>query len=190
MGGPTLQEQLASLGFEEEPLSDHKRDNFSCGKPPLDHYFHSTILKDKENGFASPYVHVRTTSREIVGYYTLSNHQVHRDLVSATLRKKAGYDYIPATLIGRLANDERIRGCGYGALLLKCALSRCVTLTSQSGSALIVVDTIDDEARGFYRHHEFRAFEGVPERLYITMGGARSVIAPEWKPTTKKAEPN
>jgi GNAT superfamily N-acetyltransferase len=77
------------------------------------------------------------------------------------------YPVLPATLIGRLAVDQRYRGKGLGELLLLDALSR--SLRSGIGSVAVVVDAKDANASRFYEYFGFRPIVGVHGRLYQMM---------------------
>ncbi|MDB6009283.1 MAG: GCN5-related N-acetyltransferase [Gammaproteobacteria bacterium] len=96
----------------------------------------------------------------MTGYYTLSNASVSKSLFSNAARRELIYPVTSATLIGRLAVRKELQGSGqrFGADLLQRALTRCVNLSRQSGSAVILVDTIDDRARRFYSKAGFKAF--------------------------------
>ena len=71
---------------------------------------------------------------------------------------------VPATLIGRLAIDQRYHGQGWGSFLLLDALYRCTT--SEIASFAVIVDAIGDDARAFYLHHSFLPLPDSPYRLF------------------------
>ncbi|KYC39448.1 hypothetical protein WA1_32530 [Scytonema hofmannii PCC 7110] len=89
------------------------------------------------------------------------------DLPDEIRVKLPRYPLIPATLLGRLAVDERYQGQGLGAFLLVDALRR--SLMSEIASMAVVVDAKDDQARAFYEHHRFTPFFNQSRRLYLPM---------------------
>jgi GNAT superfamily N-acetyltransferase len=151
-----------------EPLAAHHvRASFSCGVEPLDRYFHNQAGQDARKNMAAPFVLVLDDGR-IAGFYTLSATAIAApDLPTDLIRKLPRYPLIPATLLGRLAVDERDRGRGFGRFLLADALYRCVR--SEIASYAVVVDAKDAAARRFYERESFLAFPDHPMRLFRPM---------------------
>jgi len=73
---------------------------------------------------------------------------------------------IPATLLGRLAVDQRYRGLGYGRFLLADARFRSVR--SEIASFAVIVDAKDD-GRRFYERESFLRFPDQPMKLFRPM---------------------
>jgi len=46
----------------------------------------------------------------------------------------------------------------------------------QIGSAAVIVDAIDDDARLFYAKYGFAAFEDEPRQLYLTMPAVETLL--------------
>ena len=85
----------------------------------------------------------------IIGYYTLRAAAIALHTVPADAAKRLGtYQEVPATLLGRLAVDVAYGGQGFGRRLLLNALQR--SMNSEIGSALVIVDAIDERAANFY----------------------------------------
>lgn len=134
---------------------------------PLDRYFHNQAGQDARKNMAAPFVLVLDDGR-IAGFYTLSATAIAApDLPTDLIRKLPRYPLIPATLLGRLAVDERDRGRGFGRFLLADALYRCVR--SEIASYAVVVDAKDAAARRFYERESFLAFPDHPMRLFRPM---------------------
>ena len=94
----------------------------------------------------------------IIGYYTLSNASIPYDDVPEGLRKKfpKSYDYIPVTLLGRLALDKNYKGQGYGSKILVDALKRSLKVAeSDLGTVAVIADPLDDQAEKYYEHFGF-----------------------------------
>ncbi|MDZ7958349.1 MAG: GNAT family N-acetyltransferase [Aulosira sp. DedQUE10] len=106
---------------------------------------------------------------QIAGYYTLAATSIQvEDLPTAMRRRLPRYPLVPATLLGRLAVDERYQGQGLGAFLLVDALRH--SLMSEIASMAVVVDAKDDQAQAFYEHHGFTPLPNQLRRLYLPMG--------------------
>ncbi len=151
-----------------EPLgSRHNRAGFSCGVEPLDRYLRTQASQDARKHVAAPFVLARADG-SLVGYYTLSSTSVPvQELPRELTRKLPRYPLIPATLLGRLAVDQRYRGQGHGRFLLADAL--CRSVKSEIASFAVVVDAKDADARRFYERESFLAFPDQPLRLFRPM---------------------
>jgi GNAT superfamily N-acetyltransferase len=158
----------SASGPRVEPLSrNHDRNDFVCGKDALDRYFHNQITQDARRHLAAPFVMVMPDGA-ITGFYTLSGAALRlNDLPDVIARRLPRYPLVPATLIGRLAIDQRYHGQGWGSFLLLDALHRCST--SEIASFAVVVDAIDDEAKAFYLHASFLPLPDSPYRLFRRM---------------------
>jgi GNAT superfamily N-acetyltransferase len=145
----------------------HDRSGFICGKESLDQYFQRQISQDVRRHLATPFVMVMPDGT-IGGFYTLSSTALRlSDLPEDVARRLPRYPLVPATLIGRLAIDRRYHGQGWGGFLFLDALCRCSR--SDVASFAVIVDALDDEARGFYVHHSFLPLPESPYRLFRRM---------------------
>jgi ribosomal protein S18 acetylase RimI-like enzyme len=79
---------------------------------------------------------------------------------------------MPAALLGRLAVDQRFKGQGLGSVLLTYALTTAAKPGNTAAHAL-VVDALDDEAAGFYRHQGFHGFPSAPMRFFLPLAPYR-----------------
>ncbi len=152
----------------------HDRRGFMCGKESLDRYFQRQVTQDARRHLATPFVMVMP-DRRIGGFYTLSSTALRLgDLPEDIARRLPRYPLIPATLIGRLAIDQRYHGQGWGRFLFLDALYRCSR--SEVASFAIIADAIDDEARGFYVHHGFLPLPDSPYRLFRRMSDIEALF--------------
>lgn len=152
MAGP------AAYDFQLEPLAQqHDRAAFSCGVQSLDHYLKTQASQDMRRKANAVLVMVGAEApTRIVGYFTLCAHTLSQDEVPEAARRHIPrYPLVSATLIGRLAVDESAQGHGVGAVLLARALRLAYENTSVVGSSMIVVETMDERAAGFYEAHGF-----------------------------------
>jgi GNAT superfamily N-acetyltransferase len=148
----------AAYEFRLEPLAkQHDRATFSSGVQSLDNYLKTQASQDMRRKANAVFVIVRAEApTRIVGYFTLCAYTLSQDEVPEAARKHIPrYPLVSATLIGRLAVDESAQGHGVGAVLLARALRLAYENTSVVGSSMIVVETMDERAAGFYEAHGF-----------------------------------
>ncbi len=148
--------------------AEHNRADFHCGLEALDRYLREQATQDLRRYVATPFVLDDLDALRIAGYYTLAATSIQVEDLPVQMRKKLPrYPLVPATLLGRLAVDERYQGQGLGAFLLVDALRR--SLTNEIASMAVVVDAKDDRTRTFYEYHRFTPFPDRPNRLYLPM---------------------
>jgi GNAT superfamily N-acetyltransferase len=141
-----------------EPLnSTHNKSEFSCGKEMLNRYLHLQANQDVKRKLSVCFVVNDIESKLIKGYYTLSNNSIPLALIPEQIQNKIpkSYTSIPATLLGRLAIDNRYKGQGLGKLMLIDALKRCYELSKSVGSFAVIVDPLDSDAENFYNKYGF-----------------------------------
>lgn len=135
----------------------------------MDAYLKQQASQDLKRRAAVAYV--MTAPEEpgrILGYYTLSAASVQLSDVAEKDRKKlARYPEVPASLVGRLAVDERQKGRGLGGILLRDALLRSLEQSRRLALAVVIVDALHDRARAFYEHYGFLPLEEAGRRLYL-----------------------
>lgn len=153
------------------PLSsDYDREDFSCGEISLDDYLKKYARQDQKRKEAAIFIYPHDGI--IAGYYTLS--ALHIDTAAfpeAVLKKLrlSSYPRKPATLLGRLAVDNRFQQEGIGKRLLVDALKRSYYQSTQIGSVSVVVDALNDHAAAFYRRFGFVPLKAQPNRLILPM---------------------
>jgi GNAT superfamily N-acetyltransferase len=151
-------------------LPEHDVSQFDCGKIPLNDWLQKYALKNE--GRASR-CFVTCSSRTVVGFYCLSAGSVeHSDVPSALKRNMP--PIVPVLVLGRMAVDRQYQGHGIGGALLKDALRRSATVSSEIGAAAVLVHAIDREAIPFYVQYGFQAFPEGTLTLYLPM---RTIIA-------------
>lgn len=163
--------------YRIEPLDDrHDRAAFSCGVEPLDRYLRAQAGQDRRRRIAYCFVAVSQSDRAIGGYYTLSATGIAlADLPADLTKRLPRYPIVPATLMGRIAVDERHRGRRLGELLLFDAFSR--TLRSEIATFAFVVDAKDDSARAFYERYRFLSLQGAGRRLFLPVAEIAKLFA-------------
>jgi len=133
----------------------YKRQNFSCGKSPLDNYILKNATKDVKAGACTCFV-ILNDLEEVLAYYTLSTESIPKEDAPVEYHKSIRYDSIPVILLGRLARDNSVKGKGYGRFMLADALKRCSAVAKDHiGAVAVIVDPIDQEAVSFYSKYGF-----------------------------------
>lgn len=165
------------MAYRFEPLTkQHDRAAFRCASAPLNTYLQQIARKDAERHVAAAFVMVDEASpATIVGYYTLSAFAVDvTELPEAMQRKLPRYPRLPATLLGRLARDERFPGTG--SLLLMDALARALQKSAEIASLAVVADAKDEAALTFYRKFGFTQLGSDPNRVFLPMGTIAELV--------------
>ena len=123
----------------------------------LDTYIQKQANQDVKRKLSVCFVINEIETNLIKGYYTLSNTSVSSDFIPNQIRNKLpkAYNSIPATLLGRLAIDNRFQGQGIGKYLLIDALKRSYEISKTIASFAVVVDPIDQDAENFYNKYGF-----------------------------------
>jgi GNAT superfamily N-acetyltransferase len=159
--------------FRFEPLDKRKHDRaaFSCEQESLDRYLKEHATQEIKKRVAAVYV-LTPDGKTIAGYYTLSQYAIEAGEMPPELIQQLRlprYDKLPATLLGRLARRKLFKGRGLGELLLMGALIRALEHSRNIASVAVVVDAIDENARGFYRRYGFIDILNRPNRLFMAM---------------------
>lgn len=149
--------------------SNHKKNEFDCGQDLLDSYLHRQANQDVKRHLAVCFV-ITDKSNSVIGYYTLSNSSVERELIPDDIKNKlpGSYNNVPVTLLGRLARDKNNKGERLGETLLLDALKRCYDASLTVASMAVVVDPIDEAAKNFYLKY---GFIDLPDsgKMFMTM---------------------
>src|SRR5437899_331141 len=111
----------------------HHRDDFSCGKQPLDRFLRALVSQYEKRNLGSTYVLLQAGNDRILGYYTLASGSVPYNVLPAKAAKKLPKHPIPVTLLARLALDESVKGRGLGRQLLFNALRRVFDISQSMG---------------------------------------------------------
>lgn len=152
----------------------HDRSGFDSGVEPLDRYFRAQAGQDARKNMAASFVLVLTDGT-VAGYYTLSSTALKlAELPAQVTRKLPRYPLVPATLLGRLAVDQRQQGKGYGRFLLADALYRAVR--SEIAAFAVVVDVKDEGARRFYERESFLSLPDQPMKMFRPMADIEALF--------------
>ncbi len=127
-------------------LADHHRlDGFDSGVASLDDWLRRRTRANQVGGASRTYVLCGEDG--VVGYYALAAGAV----AAATGRVRRNMpEPVPVVVLGRLAVDRRLQGCGVGRALFADAARRVVAASDAIGIRGLLVHVISDEARTFY----------------------------------------
>jgi len=164
--------------FVIEPLGTrHDRAAFSCGDRQLDLYLQRQAGQDLRKRAAVPFV-ITPDGETVAGFYTLSQYAVDLGELPEHISKRLPrYPMVSATLLGRLAVDQRFRSLRLGERLLMDALYRALQSSRQVASAAVVVDAKDDQAAEFYRKYGFIDLPEFRRRLFLPMSTIEQLFA-------------
>lgn len=166
---------MSEFSSPEVLNSEHRVDDFDCGKPALNDFLRLHALA-KQNAMLSRTYVVRAGER-VAGYHTLTLVSIKQDLAP----KKMGRgmpNWIPAVLMARLAVDKQFQGRQLGRSLLLDAIGRTWSLMSAGPAPVrvFVVDAMDAEAKAFYERFDMVAGPDDPMRLFLFYKDLRALI--------------
>ncbi len=155
---------------------NHNKSDFDCGNELLNNYLRNQAGQDIKRKLSACFVLAQ--SKQIIGYYTLSNNSIPLSSFPDTIQKKLpkSYQSIPTTLLGRLAIDTKHQGNGIGKILLIDALKRSYETSDRIGSFAVVVDPIDESAEKFYTKYDFIKLPD-SEKMFIGIKTLKDLFA-------------
>jgi ribosomal protein S18 acetylase RimI-like enzyme len=161
--------KISPIRIELLDRKRHDRAGFDCGVPVLNTYLQRQASQDMEKRAAVVYVAV-VEEPFIAGYYTLSQFSIELAGLPETVAKRlARYPVVSATLLGRLAVSNALKGQRLGETMLFDALRRSLAQSAYIASAGVVVDAKDVQAAGFYQRYGFQPILGADRRLFLHM---------------------
>ena len=154
-----------------EPLNaSHDRVAFHCNAEALDRYIHKQAGQDIKRRINRIFIAALPNKpKEIIGYYSLSTLSIDLNQLPKKLLRKLPKHPIPAALIGRLAVSKNAQGCGIGKMLLVDAIKRTLSVSDQIALYAMVVDAINDNAKGFYQQFGFARLSDDSPRLFLPL---------------------
>lgn len=148
----------------------HDRTGFQCGVEALDRYLKKQANQDIRRQISRVFVATkRDIPKAVIGYYTLSTLSIELNQLPEKLARKLPKLPVPAALIGRLAVSNAAQRQGVGKMLLADAIKRTLAVSDQIAIYAIVVDPIDDNAKGFYEQFGFTRLSDDSPRLFLPL---------------------
>ena len=150
-----------------EPVAkEHNRKNFTCKKQPLADYLHRHARQNDERNISKTFV-VVDDKNTVQGYYSISSASIEFEELPEDYTRNIPKYPVPAALIAKLAVDTNYEGQGLGSRLLIDALQRILTTSEQLAIKVVLVDAIDEEAKGYYLRFGFIEFPGHNLKLFL-----------------------
>ena len=158
-----------------EPISGrHDVSRFASGAESLDIWLRRKARLNEAKGGSRTYVVCE--GDRVIGFYSLAASSVERRRVSSRVGRSMP-EPIPVILLGQLAVDTGYRGRGLGADLLADAAKRALAAADIISARALVVQAIDDEAKGFYERFGFRPFSSrEPLMLVLRVSDLRAAL--------------
>jgi len=113
---------------------EHLRDEFSCGKPPLDEFIRRLVTQYEKRNLGRTYVACEAGEKRLVGYHTLASEAVSFEHLPMGSAKKLPRHPVPTILLARLAVNQSVQGRRLGETLLIDALRRSLTPSKSTPS--------------------------------------------------------
>jgi GNAT superfamily N-acetyltransferase len=145
----------------------HQRDDFCCGKEPLDTFLQLLVSQYERRRLGRTFVAVRPGEKRVHGYYTLASGSVSFQDLPVAIAKRLPHHPLPVVLLARLAIDQTVQGAGLGELLLLDALRRCLNLSGELGVHAVEVRALDAGAERFYQRYGFVPLKDDNLHLYL-----------------------
>jgi GNAT superfamily N-acetyltransferase len=146
----------------------HDIESFDCGKSTLNEWLNKKALKAQKIGGSARIFVVCDKETHVIGYYGLSTGAINRNDAPGKVKRNMP-NPIPVVILGRLAVSKLHQGQGIGPGLLRDALLRVLSAAELIGIRAVLVHTLNDNARNFYRKHGFYESPTNDHALMITI---------------------
>jgi hypothetical protein len=176
---------------------DHDASNFTSNLQSITKYIQDQAHRDVSSFASSIFVLTAPGDLVIRGFYSLSSISlIYSDLPDKAKKRLSRYPQVSGILLGRLGVDrdfsEKLYASSgikprFGEFLLTDAQLRCLKITKEIGSALLVIDAEQPSAQdlttgardplNFYLKYGFTPLTSNPRRLIKSM----RAIAAEFK---------
>jgi predicted N-acetyltransferase YhbS len=147
---------------------------FDCGEASLNEWLRTQALQNAASGASRTFV--TTYENHVVGYYALAAASVERRNTPGRIRRNQP-EMVPVILLARLAVDQTHQGRRLGSHLLRDAILRTLRIADNAGVRALLVHALDQQARDFYRHHDFMPSPTDELHLYLLIKDAQQLAA-------------
>jgi GNAT superfamily N-acetyltransferase len=153
--------------------------DFDCGKTPLNDFLQTSAAYNQQAGISrTTYLHAPGDPDTVAGYYSPALAVVDQEELPARVRRRLIQQPFQAVpLLARLAVDRRYMRRGFGERLLLAALAELLQVCDRTGSPVIAVYPLDEEAVAFYRRYGFVQLEGA-NHMFLRASTARTLFQP------------
>ncbi|PLR40675.1 GNAT family N-acetyltransferase [Chimaeribacter californicus] len=151
-----------------EPLhARHHLTAFCCGVESMDTWLKQRALKNQHTGTSRTFV--CSDDLQVRAYYSLASSAVTVNAAPGRFRRNMP-DPIPVIVLGRLAVDQSLHGCGVGRALVRDAGLRVIQVAETIGIRGMLVHALTEDARDFYLRVGFTPSPLDPMILMVTLG--------------------
>jgi len=154
----------------------HDLTGFGSGQPTLDKWLVERAWANESSGASRTFVTTLKTSSQVVGFYSLAASSVRVAEAPGAVRRNMR-DPLPVILLGRLAVDQSMQGCGLGRALLQDCVRRVLAASDVIGIRALLVHALDDQAASFYRHFGFINSPVDSAALFLPLSRIRASIS-------------
>jgi GNAT superfamily N-acetyltransferase len=155
-------------GFRLEPLRrHHPRKDFRCGEAQVEDWLATKALQNQDKHLSITKV-LLDAGGTLAGYYTLATGQVDFSDLPAEVAKGLPRRALPVAVLAWLGVAGSHQGQGLGRLLLAQALRDCYEAGRTFAFVAVILDSISDSAKAFYRRWDFEELPGHPYRLFLS----------------------
>lgn len=155
----------------------HPLNGFDCGEGSLDIWLARHARAAGGAGSAKTYVVTDGEQQgRVVGYHALTGASIEHGEATERAAKGMGRHQIPAVLLSRLAVDVSVQKHGLGALLLRDAMLRALSVSEEVGVRLLLAHALNDSARAFYLKFGFEESPIDPMNLQLIIKDIKASI--------------
>lgn len=141
-------------------------EGLECGDETVDDWVRRYSASARKRG--SAVVYASFSGDAVAGFYTLSAHSVTKAEIACGWFARNAPEQVPAVLLGMLGVDNRFKGLGLGASLLKDAITNARKVASLAGARALIVDPTGPATSSFYRRFGFSDLPGT-KRMAIKL---------------------
>jgi predicted GNAT family N-acyltransferase len=145
----------------------HVVKHFDCGDSALNEFIKRYAFKQQKKKVGQTFVAINNDN--VIAFYTISAGSVRHQDAPETLAKGLPRYPIPTVTLGRLAVHTNEQGKGMGAMLLKDALHKILSVAKTIGIVAVVVHAKNANAVKFYQQYGFIPFHDKPFTLFLPL---------------------
>lgn len=155
----------------------HHREQFDCGRAPLNQFLRQTTQQHIRKGISRTFVLIDSAlPQEIIGFVTLTLCEVRIEKFPPSIAKKYPAK-VPGVKLARLAVDKKWQGQGIGELLLVSAMERALLVANTAGGIGLFVDAKDVAAQTYYARYGFVSLEDCPLLMFLPLSQVTIVLS-------------